>query len=168
MASPLSKNLIAGAIGESGSILGALSAVPLAQGEQMGAKFAASLGKGDAPPLAELRAMTAEQLLEATAKPGQPWFTPTVDGYFFPKSPFDIYAAGEQSRVPLLAGVNSEEMGYFAVMGRETPTVENYSKALERLFPGKGEEVFKLYPASNETEVMDSARDLAGDRFISY
>ena len=36
MASPLSKNLIAGAIGESGSILGALSAVPLADGEQSG------------------------------------------------------------------------------------------------------------------------------------
>src|SRR5215470_3230005 len=168
MASPLSKNLIAGAIGESGSILGALSAVPLAEGEQAGVKFAASLGKDAAPSLAELRAMTAEQLLDATAKPGQPWFTPTVDGYFFPKSPFDIYAAGEQARVPLLAGVNSEESGYFAVLGREQPTVENYRKALERLYSGKGEDVFKLYPASNETEVMDSARELASDRFISY
>jgi para-nitrobenzyl esterase len=168
MASPLSKNLIAGAIGESGSILGALSAVSLEQGEQMGVKFAASLGKGDAPSLAELRAMSAEQLLEATAKPGQPWFTPTVDGYFFPKSPFDIYAAGEQARVPLLAGVNSEEMGYSAVIGREKATVENYRKALERHYPGKGEEVFKLYPASNETDVMDVARELASDRFISY
>ncbi len=168
MASPLSKNMIAGAIGESGSILGALSAVPLAEGEKMGARFAASLGKGDTPTLAELRAMTAEQLLEATAKPGQPWFTPTIDGYFFPKSPFDIYAAGEQARVPLLAGVNSEEMGYFAVLGLEKPTVENYRKSLERLYPGKGEEVFKLYPASNDTEVLDSAQDLASDRFISY
>jgi para-nitrobenzyl esterase len=168
MASPLSKNLIAGAIGESGSILGALSAVPLAQGEQIGVKFAASLGKGDAPSLAELRAMSAEQLLEATAKPGQPRFTTTVDGYFFPQSPFDIYALGEQAHVPLLAGVNSEEMGYFAVMGRETPTVENYRKALERLYPGRSEEVFRLYPASNETEVMDAAQDLASDRFISY
>jgi para-nitrobenzyl esterase len=168
MASPLSKNLIAGAIGESGSILGALSAIPLAQGEQAGVKFAASLGKGDAPSLAELRAMTAEQLLEATAKPGQPRFTPIVDGYFFPKSPFDIYAAGEQAHVPLLAGVNSEEAGYFAVLGREKPTVENYRKALERLYPGKSEEVFQLYPASNETEVMDAAQDLASDRFISY
>ncbi|HKQ73087.1 MAG TPA: carboxylesterase family protein [Blastocatellia bacterium] len=168
MASPLSKNLIAGAIGESGSILGALSAVPLAEGEKMGARFAASLGKGDAPALAELRSMTAEQLLEATAKPGQPWFTPTIDGYFFPKSPFDIYAAGEQAHAPLLAGVNSEEMGYFAVLGIEKPTVENYRKSLERLYPGKGEEVFKLYPASNDAEVMDSAQDLAGDRFISY
>jgi len=168
MASPLSKNLMAGAIGESGSILGALSAVPLAEGEQMGVKFAATLGQDDAPSLAALRAMTAEQLLAATAKPGQPWFTPTVDGDFFPKSPFDIYAAGEQARVPLLAGVNSAEMGYFAVLNREQPTVENYRKALERLYPGKGDEVLKLYPASNETEVMAAAQELASDRFISY
>jgi para-nitrobenzyl esterase len=168
MASPLSKDLIAGAIGESGSILRALSAVPLAEGEQAGVKFAAGLGKGDAPSLAELRAMTAEQLLEATAKPGLPRFIPTVDGYFFPKSPFEIYAAGEQAHAPLLAGTNSEESGYFAVIGRETPTVENYRKALERLYPGKAEEVFKLYPASNETEVMDAAQQLASDRFIGY
>lgn len=168
MASPLSKNLIAGAIGESGSILGALSAIPLAQAEEGGSKFASSLAEGDAPSLTELRAMSAERLLEATAKPGQPRFTPTVDGYFFPKSPFDIYAAGEQAHVPLLAGVNSEEMGYLAVMGREKPTVENYRKALERLYPGKSEEVFQLYPASNETGVMDSAQDLASDRFIGY
>jgi para-nitrobenzyl esterase len=49
MASPLSKDLIAGAIGESGSIIGALSALPLAKAEQIGVKFAASLGQGDAP-----------------------------------------------------------------------------------------------------------------------
>ncbi len=168
MASPLSKNLIAGAIGESGSIIGALSAVPLAEGEQMGAKFAAGLGKGDAPSLAALRAMPAEQLLEATAKPGQPWFVSTVDGYFFPKPPIEIFAAGEQARVPLLAGSNSEEMTYFAVLGRDKPTVENYRKALQRLYGDKADEVFKLYPASNETEVLDAAQDLAGDRFISY
>lgn len=168
MASPLSQGLIAGAIGESGSILGALSAVPLADGEQAGVKFAAGLKAGSAPTLAELRAMSAEQLLEATAKPGLPWFTPTVDGYFFPKSPFEIYAAGEQAHVPLLAGVNSEEMGYFAVLGREQPTVENYRKALVRLYGDKADVVFKLYPASNETEVLDAAQDLASDRFISY
>src|ERR1044071_7604881 len=54
MASPLSRDLIAGAIGESGSMLGALSAVPLAEGEQAGVKFATAIGKGS---LAELRAM---------------------------------------------------------------------------------------------------------------
>jgi para-nitrobenzyl esterase len=165
MASPLSKNLIAGAIGESGSIIGALSAVPLSEGEQGGVKFATTMG---ATSLAALRAMPAEQLLEATAKPGLPRFVPTVDGYFFPKSPVEIYAAGEQAHVPLLAGSNSEEMGYFAILGREKPTVENYREALQRLYGDKADEVFKLYPAANETEVMDAAQDLAGDRFIGY
>jgi para-nitrobenzyl esterase len=112
--------------------------------------------------------MPADQLLEATAKPGLPRFSPIVDGYFFPKDPAQIFAAGEQARVPLLAGSNSEESGAAGVLGREQPTVENYRKALQRLYNDKADEVFKLYPASNETEVLDAARDLAGDRFISY
>jgi para-nitrobenzyl esterase len=167
MASPLSKDLIAGAIGESGSILGALSAVPLGEAETTGLKFAADLGLGDSPSLAKLRAMPANQLLEATGKAGAPWFTPTIDGYFFPKDPREIFAAGEQAHVPLLAGSNSEEMGYAAVLGREQPTVENYRQALQRLYPGKADEVFKFYPAASQTEVMNAAQDLAGDRFIS-
>ncbi len=165
MASPLSKNLIAGAIGESGSIMGALSATPLSEGEQAGVKFGQAIGKES---LAALRAMPADQLLEATAKPGLPRFSPVVDGYFFPKAPVEIFTAGEQARVPLLAGSNSEESGAAGVLGRETPTVENYKKALERLYPGKAEQVFKLYPATNENEVLDAARDLAVDRFISF
>ena len=165
MASPLSRDLIAGAIGESGSIVGTLSAVPLAEGEQNGIKFATSVG---ATSLAALRAMPAQQLLDATAKPGMPNPAATVDGYFFPKPPVEIYAAGEQAHVPLLAGSNSEEIGYSGVLGAEKPTLENYRKALERLYSDKADEVFKLYPASTETEVMDAARDLASDRFISY
>ncbi len=165
MATPLAKGMIAGAIGESGSILGALPATPLSDGEQNGVKFGAAI---DRKTLAELRAMPATELLEATAKPGLPRFSPVVDGWFFPKSPAEIYAAGEHSRVPLLAGVNSEESGYFAILGREKPTVENYRAALERLYPGKGGEVFNHYPATNENEVMDAAQALAGDRFISH
>jgi para-nitrobenzyl esterase len=165
MATPLAKGMIAGAIGESGSILGALPATPRSDGEQNGIKFGEAIGRRT---LAELRGMPAIELLEATAKPGLPRFSPVVDGWFFPKSPAEIYAAGEHSRVPLLAGVNSEESGYFAILGREKPTVENYRAALERLYPGKGAEVFNHYPATNETEVMDSAQALAGDRFISH
>src|SRR5262249_11294321 len=56
----------------------------------------------------------------------------------------------------------------FGVMQREPPTVDNYRKALKRLYGDKADEVFKYYPASNETEVMDAAQDLASDRFISY
>src|SRR3954462_2360485 len=52
MASPLSRDLIAGAIGESGSIIAALAPVPLAEAEEQGVKFAASQG---AKGIAELR-----------------------------------------------------------------------------------------------------------------
>jgi para-nitrobenzyl esterase len=165
MASPLSKNLIAGAIGESGSVLGTLSALPLAEAEQDGVKFATSVG---ADSLAALRAKPAQELLEATAKQGTPRFSITIDGYFFPKSPYEIYAAGEQAHVPLLAGSNSEENPYQVILQREAPTVENYRKALQRLYGDKADQVFNLYPATSESEVMDAAQELASDRFISH
>ena len=165
MASPLSKGLIAGAIGESGSLLGGLPPVPLAKGEEAGAAFAKGVG---ASSLADLRAMPAEKLLEATGKPGTPRFSATVDGYFFPKPPMEIFAAGEQAQVPLLAGWNSEEMNGRAVLGQEKPTPEGYANAVKRLYNDRAEEVLKLYPGSTEEEVLESATALAGDRFLAY
>ncbi len=135
MASPLSKNLIAGAIGESGAIINpTLAPVPLAEGEQKGVKFAASIG---ANSLAELRAMPAQKLLEAASKLGVSGFTATVDGYFFPKFPVDIYMKGEQAHVPLLLGWNSEEQNYRSIMGGKELTTENYTKVLQNLYGEK-------------------------------
>jgi para-nitrobenzyl esterase len=166
MASPLSKELIAGAIGESGALINpTLPPVPLAEAEQTGLQFAAGVG---ASSLAALRAMPASQLLEATARPGSPWFRATVDGYFLPKLPVQIFAAGEQAHVPLLVGWNSEEMNYRAVMGQDEPTPENYARAVRRLYGDRAEEALKLYPASTAEEAMQSATDLASDRFIAY
>jgi para-nitrobenzyl esterase len=165
MASPLAKNLFAGAIGESGSMISLQPMPSLAKGEEMGVNFAKEV---QAKSLADLRAMPAEQLLEATAKPGIPWFWPIVDGYFFPKSPAEIFAAGEQAKVPLLAGWNSEEMGAQSILGKEAPTKENYTAAVQKLYGDKAQGVLKLYPASTEEEVIQAATDLAGDRFIGY
>lgn len=165
MASPLSKNLIAGAIGESGSLLSLQPTMPLSQAEQVGVTFGADIG---ATSLAALRALPAQQLLEATGKPGTPRFPVTVDGYFFPKAPAEIFAAGEQAHVPLLAGWNSEESNYRAILGQEPPTPENYKKAVEKLYTGRAAEVLKVYPASTEEEVIQAATDLASNRFIGY
>jgi para-nitrobenzyl esterase len=99
IASPLSRNLFARAIGESGSLLGTLTPVPLGQAEQTGLRFATNSG---ANSLSQLRALPADKLLEATGKPGTPWFGLAVDGLFFPKDPVAVFAAGEQSKVPLL------------------------------------------------------------------
>jgi para-nitrobenzyl esterase len=165
MASPLSKNLIAGAIGESGSLLGTLPATPLAQGEQTGLDFAKAVG---ATSLAELRAIPAEKLLQAASKFGPFRFSMTVDGYFFPKNPYEIYSAGEQAHVPLLVGWNSEEMNYRVVMGNAALTKENFAAAVQKLYPDHAEEVLKLYNPASDADVEQAATELASDRFIGF
>ena len=165
MASPLSKDLIAGAIGESGSILGALSAGPLAAAEEQGAKFVTAAGAAD---VAALRAMPAEQLLAVAGKQGMPRFNPVVDGYFFPEPPSAIFAAGKQAQVPLLAGWNSEEMNARMVLGREEPTKDSFVKAVERLYNADAQAVLKAWTPASDAETLETATELASARFIAY
>ena len=166
MASPVSKNLFSQAIGESGALVNSsLDPVPLAEAEQIGLKFGTELG---ANSLADLRALPAQKLLEAAGKRGIPGFPATIDGYFFPKSPAAIFAAGEQAKVPLLAGWNSEEMTYMMVLGREKPTVESYTNAVRKLYGDQAGEILQVYKATSDEEVVPVATDLAGDRFIAY
>jgi para-nitrobenzyl esterase len=165
MASPLSKPLIAGAIGESGSMLGAMSAIPLADAEAQGVKFLAALGVSS---LADLRAMPADKLLEAAGKPGVPRFSPDIDGYFLPESPFTIFTSGKQAHVPLLAGWNSEEQGARSVLMRDPATPENLAKNIARLYPDRAAEVQKEYSATTDEEALQAATDLASDRFIAW
>jgi len=166
MASPLSKNLISGAIGESGAAINpTMPPVTLAEGEQNGVKFAATIG---ASSLADLRAIPAEKLLDEASQKGVPRFTATIDGYFYPKLPAEIYASGEQAHVPLLVGWNSEEMNYHMVMGANEPTPENYLKALQTIYGDKANEALKYFPGSTNEEVVKSATILAGARFIAF
>ncbi|CAN5797536.1 carboxylesterase family protein [soil metagenome] len=165
MASPLSKDLIAGAIGESGSVLGTLPAISLSRCEQSGVQFAKAMG---ANSIAEMRKISADSLLSGSMKKEPFYFDLALDGYFFPKNPFDIYEAGEQAHVPLLAGWNSQEQDHHAVLDAEKPTVENYKKALQRLYADSAETVFKLYHPNSDEEVEQVASDLAGDHFIGF
>jgi para-nitrobenzyl esterase len=68
----------------------------------------------------------------------------------------------------LLAGWNSEEVGWQALLGNDEPTPENYRKALARLYGSRADEALKVYPASTREEVVQAASDLASDRFIAY
>ncbi|MDJ1482587.1 carboxylesterase family protein [Cytophagaceae bacterium YF14B1] len=165
MASPLSRNLIAGAIGESGSLLSLQPLATLAQAEEMGLNYAKSIG---AATLEALRNMPADQLLETTAKPETPRFRPIVDGYFLPDLPVAIFQAGQQAHVPLLAGWNSEEANYRSILGEDSPTVENYEKALQKHFGEQAGEVLKLYPATTQEQVMDMGTQLASDRGTGF
>ncbi len=128
-------------------------------------KFAGMLG---ANSLAELRAMPAEQVLEATAKQGTPRFSTCVDGYFFPKSVPAIFAAGEQAHVPLLVGWNSEESGYKGILGNEEPTIANYTKGVQKVYGDKAADVLKAYAPATDADVVQVATELASDRFIGF
>ncbi|WP_132053321.1 carboxylesterase/lipase family protein [Pseudocnuella soli] len=165
MVSPLSRHLIAGAIGESGSILGALPAVALKEGEETGVAFAQAL---KANSLAALRAVPAEALLQASTQFGPFRFNRTIDGYFFTENPMRTFEKGEQAKVPLLVGWNSEEMNYRMVMGNEALTKENFTKAVQKLYADKAAEVLQVYNPATDADVEAVATDLAGDRFIAY
>lgn len=165
MVSPLSKDLIAGAIGSSGGI-GVTPPIPLEEAEHRGLAFAQKVG---ARSLAELRAIPARKLLKATAGMAPHDFALTVvDGWFFPKPPLELLAAGEQARVPLMVGWNSEEMNYAALLGELTPTPENYASVIKALYGERAGEVLKLYPGETVEQVEQSATELAGDRFLVY
>lgn len=165
MASPLSRDIIAGVIGESGSILGALPPVPLETGEENGERFAEIIGAGS---LEELRSIPSDSLLNLAGQQGIPRFAPTIDGYYFPKPPLEIFQNGEQADVPLFVGWNSQEMNYRFLMGQAEPTKENYAERVRQLYSEDADRILELYPGRNQKEVLQSATDLAGDRFIAY
>ena len=165
MASPLSRNLMAGAICESGAAIASLPPRPLAEAEQNGVKFAAAAG---AESLAALRAMTAQQLQEAAAKAQGIRFSTAMDGYFLSKTLTEIALAGEQARIPLLAGTNTEEMSPRAVLAGGEPTPETLAAAITKFYGDKAEPVLKTYAATTTAEVYEAAMHLASARFISY
>ena len=165
MVSPLSKHLIAGAIGSSGSLMGTLRAEPMAAGEAKGTAFGETM---EAASLEKLRAIPSDELLEATARMSPVHFTAVIDGYFFPKTPEEIFAAGEQSQVPLLLGWNSLEQGYQGVLGANEPTPENYQKVIKERYGDHAEKILSVYSGQTREQVIAAATDLAGDQFTGF
>ncbi|HEY5106743.1 MAG TPA: carboxylesterase family protein [Caulobacteraceae bacterium] len=103
LASPLAKGLFQGAIGESGGVFEPLQLAPnwmLKNAEKDGDAYEASLGVHS---LAEFRRLPPERLLGGNVA------HPVIDGYVLPRSPYAVFAAGEQTDVPMLVGSNEQE-----------------------------------------------------------
>ena len=166
MASPLAKNLIAGAIGESGAgIKPTLAPVPLAEAEKTGAEFAKKAGY---PTLAQLRALSTKDVYDIYNESKRFGFPVVIDSYFLPKTIPQVFNAGEQAQVPLLVGWNSAEIPGQAFMYGKPYTEDNYTAAVKREYPADTQTVLKLYPHSSTQEIELSATQLASDRFIAY
>jgi len=171
MASPLSRNHFQKAIGESGAYFAArtgsaLDLEPLSEAEQTGVKFAETLG---AKSIAELRAKSGDELLQAAAKFKAGWaFHPHLDGYFLSTTAIATYAKGEQAHVPLLAGWNADEGKMQVLMNPQKPTAKSFAESAQKRFGDSAPEFLKLYPAGNDDEALVSAETLSGDDFIAY
>ncbi|MCU0396778.1 MAG: carboxylesterase family protein [Cyclobacteriaceae bacterium] len=165
MVSPLSKNLIAGAIGESGSGISALSAVPLAEAEKQGLEFAQKAGYTS---LTQLRSASTRELYEVYQESRRFGFPSVIDGYFFPKSMLEIFESKEQAQVPLLVGWNSAEIPGMAFMQGLPYTKENFIQKVKEAYPNDYEELLSIVPHNTKEEIEWAATNLASDRFIAY
>jgi para-nitrobenzyl esterase len=134
----------------------------LEDSENLNEKFAHSL---HAQTVGALRAMTAEKLLEDSVKPNTERFVPVVDGYFLPDPVPDIYAAGKQAHIPLLAGWNHDEGGTPAA---SKATVESFTATVQKTFGDRAPAILKVYPAGDLEQAKASAAALATDQFIAF
>ena len=160
MAVPSAQGLFHRAIGESGGALNSGTTDSLAV---VGAKHAAWAKEAGANTLAELRALSTEQILAATAKKNGVRFGPVIDGRFLSESVLDTYNAGKQAKVPLLAGFNRDEGAVATGM-----TAEKWQAMAKQRYMDKADAFLQLYPGPTDEAAMRSAADFGGDRFIAY
>lgn len=160
MASPLTETLFSKAIGQSGAYFSHLS-LPLQSleaGEADGVAFATAVG---ARSLAELRTVPHERLVAAIG-PNPTRFAPMLDGYALPRDPWDVFTAGSQRAVPLLAGWNSAE-------SKQAPTAPDEARArITKAFPDDRDEALRVFPTGTNAEARLAATALASDTFIGY
>ncbi len=163
MASPLAKGLFSRAIGQSGAMFATPSRAPapLDKAEAAGLAFMRKVG---ATTLAELRAAPADAILAAAPGLG---YRPIVDGYFLPKTPADIFAGGEQSDVPLMAGWNKDEGFNFTLLQGDNAK-RPYADLVREIFRERAEEALRHYPAGTPAQDKASARSLGGDLTIIH
>ena len=117
MASPLAKGLFHRAIGQSECGMG----TSLAEMESRGRMLFSRLGvDGEPDPLAAARALPWQKIIEAgcavTADLKVPWGPPwsawdsTVDGWFLPDTPAEVFQSGKQNVVPMILGATLGEV----------------------------------------------------------
>lgn len=164
VAAPAARGLFRAAIGESGALLGTLPALPRAECEANGARLVQAAGVRD---LAALRALDGHRLLEAADAAHLEGSNPCIDGSFFREDPRASYAAGRVARVPLLAGYNSGEGDYDGLFGEQPVTPATYQAIIAQQFGAAAAEALGHYPGGTAQQAAQSARTLAGDRFIA-
>lgn len=131
--------------------------------ESLGQEFATNLG---APTLADLRAMPAQEIQNYVQGHTLPLGSPAgmgdiVDGWVFPKQIRELHELGARSDVPVMLGINADELTYFPFwIGAYPKSGPDYESAIAERYGVLAGEYLKVYPAANiKQSVYDAARD---------
>jgi para-nitrobenzyl esterase len=171
MASPLSRNLISHAVGESGGAFGkggiTFSSLDfVAKENEAYSKEVLHAGN-----LAALRAIDGNELLKIVTekREGDAFhFGPDIDGYFLTASIPNTFAAGQQAQIPLIAGWNKDEGSVGDEGDSGAFTVQKLKLLADKKFGANAEEFLKVYKARNDQEAVRAADDFMGDTFIAF
>lgn len=161
MASPRARGLFHKAIAQSAYMISTPALrerkFGLVPAETVGATTAAKLG---AKSLADLRAMDAEAITTSALMAGFQTFG-AVDGKVLPKQLVETFDAGEQARVPILAGFNSGEIRSLRILAPPPPVdAATYEKEIRARYGDLADDFLKLYPSDNVPEsVLLAPRD---------
>ena len=154
LASPSAKGLFQRAIIESGGLLGGLKTSSLEDAEKTGAALEQKLGSKN---LNELRALSADTILQISQGMGMLRFAPVLDGNFLPVDLTKTFSEGKFNQVPFLAGWVTGD-GILFGSGNTTP--EAFIKRINESYGKKAPALLGLLPHGNTEEASKSQATL--------
>ena len=169
MVSPLAEGLFDRVIGESGGDFGPAGTregiKELADAERDGMTFASAMG---AASIAELRRLPAATIT-AGPRPSTPdahlFGLAVVDGYVLPRDAYELYRAGRQYKIPLLAGYTAAEG---ANMVAEQLNAPRFIAEVKERYGTLAPRFLAMYPATSDEEAHRSQVRLTGERAIAW
>ena len=155
VASPLAKGLFHRAIAQSGGAFGSFGTVSAKSEVQAASEKLASklMPDGSAPTLEALRARTGDEILAAGRGAGR--LSANVDGWVFPDTVWNIFAAGRQNNVPVILGSNGDE-GSSLGAGRGPATLADYRRFSAETYGALASEFLAVYPAKRDEDVLEA------------
>lgn len=151
MASPLARGLFQRAFVQSGPAMGSASPA-LAESERTGLEVQEAVG---ARSLAEMRQMPADRVFVVQrdfqfGDSGSVNVKPNIDGYFLRDSIGNVFAAGQQNDVPILAGFTADDISPSPL--RLAKTVADYRDKARQVYGANAGRFLALYPLADNAD----------------
>jgi para-nitrobenzyl esterase len=157
LASPLAKGLFQRAVLMSGAGV-SNSAPSLAESEQTGLEVQKAVG---AASLDEMRQLPADKVFAVQRDfqfgvSGSVTVKPNIDGYVLPDTIPNIYAAGKQNDVPVMAGFTADDISFSPLRG--VSTLAQFRAVGTSMYGDRAQQFLDLYPAASDADAARMSR----------